>query len=180
MFLSRDNTAISIVDIQGRLAELMQEKESLFANLRKLVKAARVLGLPIIWTEQLPNKLGPTITVLSELMEGLQPIVKSSFSCCGSAEFMKQVSATGRRQILLAGIETHVCVYQTAIDLLQRGYEVQVVADAVSSRTAENRAVGLERIKQAGARLTTTEMALFELVGKPEAPEFPEIIRIIR
>jgi nicotinamidase-related amidase len=93
---------------------------------------------------------------------------------------MRELEAVGRRQALLAGIETHICVYQTAVDLAGQGYEVQVVTDAVSSRTAENRQLGLERMKEAGARLTSTEMALFELLRVAEGPKFKEINRIVK
>jgi nicotinamidase-related amidase len=141
----------------------------------------QVLQLPIIWNEQIPEKLGPTVPELAELLaESTQPIPKASFSCCGNPPFMDALKAVNRRQVLLAGIESHVCVYQTGLDLLNLGYEVQVVADAVSSRTPENRQLGLEHLKQAGAAVTSTEMALFELLRVAEGSKFKEIAKIVK
>lgn len=179
--LNLNDTVLIVIDVQGKLAQLMFQKEALFEALQRLVKGAQVLELPVIWTEQVPDKLGPTIPELQPLLaERAAPISKASFSCCGHPPFMRELEAVGRRQALLAGIETHICVYQTAVDLAGQGYEVQVVTDAVSSRTAENRQLGLERMKEAGARLTSTEMALFELLRVAEGPKFKEINRIVK
>ena len=179
--LTLDNTALVVIDVQGKLAQLMDQKEALFGNLQKLIKGTQVLELPIIWNEQLPEKLGPTTPEIAELLaHSTQPIRKSSFSCCGNPPFMMALQATNRKQVLLAGIETHVCVYQTCLDLLDLGYEVQVVADAVSSRTAENRQIGLSRMQAAGASLTSTETALFELLRVAEGAKFKEITKIVK
>lgn len=178
--LTTNNTVLVLVDVQGKLAQLMDGKEALFQNLRKLVQGSQVLGLPIIWLEQNPTGLGPTIPELAELLHAQQPIAKFSFSCCGDDGFMAALRATGRKQVLLAGIETHVCIYQTAADLLNRGYEVEVVADGVSSRTAANRDLALGKMQQLGARLTSVEMALFELLGKAEGPAFKAMLKIVK
>jgi nicotinamidase-related amidase len=178
--LTLESTILVVVDVQGKLAQLMHEKERFFDNLQKVIKGAQVLGLPIIVTEQIPEKLGPTIPELARLLSDVQPLRKISFSCSGSEAFMTALEASGRKQVLLTGMETHVCVYQTAMDLLQSGYEVHVVTDAVSSRAAENKQVGLEKIRAAGAIPTSTEMALFELLRIAEGPQFKEIIRIIK
>lgn len=179
--LTTDNTTLLVIDMQGRLAQVMHNKEQLFANVERIIRGAKVLNLPIIWTEQVPEKLGATIQPIAELMQDVaQPIAKSSFSCCGETSFGPQLTATGRRQILMAGIETHVCVYQTALDLLDQGYHVELVTDAVSSRTEENRQLGIERIKEAGATLTSTEMALFELLRAAKGPQFKEISKIVK
>ena len=179
--LTLNNTALVVIDVQGKLAQLMSQKETLFENLQKIIKGAQVLELPIIWNEQLPEKLGPTAPEIAQLLTNTtQPIAKSSFSCCASPPFMAGLKATQRKQVLLTGIESHVCVYQTCLDLLNLGYEVQVVTDAVSSRTAENRQIGLERMKEAGATLTSTEMALFELLRVAEGPQFKEITKIVK
>ena len=179
--LSIDNTALLVIDVQGRLADVMHNKENLLNNLDRVIRGARVLDLPIIWTEQVPDKLGTTTPAIAELMEDVaRPISKSSFSCCGETPFIEQLAATGRKQILVTGIETHVCVYQTAIDLLNQGYHVELVTDAVSSRTPENRQLGIDRIKKAGATLTSTEMALFELLKVAEGQQFKEISKIVK
>jgi hypothetical protein len=178
--LKTDNTVLVLVDVQGKLAQLMEGKAALFQNLRKLVQGVQVLGLPIVWAEQNPAGLGPTIPELAELLEGQTPIAKFSFSCCGDAAFLERLRATGRKQVLLAGIEAHVCIYQTAVELLQLGYEVEVVADAVSSRTAENKQIALAKLQQIGACLTSVEMALFEMLGKAEGPAFKAIVKIVK
>lgn len=179
--LTLNNTTLVVIDVQGRLAQVMSQKETLFENLQKLIKGVQVLDLPIVWNEQLPEKLGPTSPEIAELLNhSTQPIAKASFSCCGNPPFIDALQATGRKQVLLAGIESHVCVYQTCLDLLHLGYEVQVVNDAVSSRTPENRQLGLARMQQAGATLTSVEMALFELLRVAEGPKFKEITRIVK
>lgn len=179
--LTIDNTALLVIDVQGKLAQLMHQQESLFANLDKIIKGAQALELPLIWTEQVPEKLGRTTPEIAELLvNSAQPISKTSFSCCGVAPFMAQLAPLQRQQILVTGIETHICVYQTSVDLLKQGYEVQVVADAVSSRTAENKQIGLARIQAAGGVITSTEMALFELLRVAEGEQFRQIARIVK
>jgi len=179
--LNVDNTALLVIDVQGKLAQLMYQKDNLFANLEKIIRGAQVLEIPIIWTEQVPEKLGQTTPAIAELLvKSAEPISKASFSCCGIEPFMTELQALQRRQILISGIETHICVYQTAVDLLDMGYEVQIVADAVSSRTAENRQIGLERLKEIGAIITNTEMALFELLRIAEGDKFRQITKIVK
>lgn len=179
--LTLNNTTLVVIDVQGRLAQVMSQKELLFDNLQKIIKGAQALELPIIWNEQVPEKLGPTTPEIAQLLTSTgQPIAKSSFSCCGNPPFMEALKKTQRKQVLLTGIEAHVCVYQTCRDLLDLGYEVQVVTDAVSSRAAENRQLGLERMKEAGATLTSTEMSLFELLRVAEGPQFKEITKILK
>ena len=179
--LTVDNTALVVIDVQGKLAEIMHDKENLFANLERIIKGVQVLDIPIIWTEQVPEKLGPTLPQFSELLTGSSnPISKSSFSCCGVSPFTDALKSLGRQQILISGIETHVCVYQTTLDLLADGYEVQIITDAVSSRTPENRHIALARLKDAGAILTSTEMALFELLRVAEGTEFRQIAKIVK
>jgi nicotinamidase-related amidase len=177
--LIRDDAVLVVVDVQGKLARLMHEAEALFDQLSRLIRGARALDLPIIVTEQNPDGLGPTIPELAPLLPP-ERIAKRAFSCGGEPAFLAALEATGRRQVLVAGIEAHICVYQTAADLASRGYEVEVVSDAVSSRTAANRAVGLERMRQAGARVTSVEMALFELLGAADGDAFKAILRIVK
>lgn len=175
-----ENTVFLLVDVQGNLAQAMYDREALFANLQRLIRGALALDLPILWVEQYPQGLGPTVPELAALLPGRQPIAKTSFSCCGNEAFLQALAATRRWQVLLAGIEAHVCIYQTTIDLLARGYHVEVVADAVSSRTAQNREIGLRRVQAAGAAITSVEMALFELQRVAEGPRFRELLRIVR
>ncbi|MDZ4184238.1 MAG: hydrolase [Desulfuromonadales bacterium] len=178
--LNKDNTLLLVIDIQGNLAQAMHDKESLFENAQKFIQGAKVFDIPIIVTEQIPAKLGPTIPEIARHLEGITPIPKESFSCFGCPQFLAELNRLGRREILLTGIEAHICVYQTAMSLLAAGYGVQIVADAVSSRTKTNKKIGIKRMKAEGARLTSTEMALFELLGSAANPLFKEIFKIIK
>lgn len=178
--MTQEETALVLIDIQGRLAELMFERDALIENLLRLVRAASLLQLPVLWVEQNPEKMGGTIAPLTELLAGETPIAKNSFGCCGEATFMRALQQCGRRQLVLAGIECHVCVFQTAAGLLSAGYAVQVVADAVSSRTPANRQIGLERMRGLGAQITSTEMLLFELLKDASHPQFRSVSRLIR
>ncbi len=178
--LSSDKAILVVIDMQGRLAQSMYRKELLFDNVQKIIKGAQVLDIPILLTEQNPKGLGSTIPEIADLVPGVRRIPKLSFSCCGDALFLKELSALQRRQVLLTGIEAHVCVYQTTVDLVASGYEVHVVADAVSSRTAENKDIGLQKMKDAGAGITSVETALFELLRVAEGPRFKQIISIVK
>jgi nicotinamidase-related amidase len=178
--LQLDNVVLVVVDVQDRLFRVMPEREALAGSLRKLISGMQVLDVPLIFTEQNPKGLGPTIAELAELVPSIQPIPKLSFSCFGEERFRRELEALGRRQVLLAGIELHVCVYQTSVDLLAAGYEVQVVADCVASRRAQDREIGLARLRDSGAALTTAEMALFELLKTAKGDIFKEISRIVK
>jgi nicotinamidase-related amidase len=178
--LDINNTALVIVDVQGKLAQMMSDKETLFTNLERMARGARALGLPIVWVEQIPDKLGSTIPELSRHLSGLDPISKTSFSCVGCDEFNQTRAATGRKQVLVVGIEAHICVYQTATDLVRKGYQVEVVTDAVSSRFAHNKDVGLKKMKSCGVALTSTEMVLFELMRTAEHSAFRDIQQIVK
>ncbi|MBW1616778.1 MAG: hydrolase [Deltaproteobacteria bacterium] len=178
--LETENTALLVIDIQGKLAQSMFNKEKLFQNLQIIIKASQILKLPIIWTEQLPRKIGHTIPELAELLNGTNSIEKSSFSCCGNDKFLTALSNIQCDNLLLVGIETHICVYQTAIDLLKRGYKVHAIADAISSREAENRRIGLKKIEAAGGSLTTVETVLFELLKTAENKNFSDIVKLIK
>jgi len=177
--LNPQDAVLVIIDIQGKLATLMHEREELFKNASRMIRGARALEIPIILTEQNPEGLGPTVPEIAELMEG-KAIGKFAFSCCGEEKFMQALRDTGRRQVLLAGIETHVCVYQTAADLLAAGYEVHVVSDAVSSRTFANKHLGLMKMKDLGACVTGMEMALFEMLKVARGDKFKQIIKIVK
>ena len=174
------DTALVVIDVQEKLFRFMNEKEMLVKNLQKLIRGALLIDIPIILTEQYPDGLGPTIAEVAELMPKVNRIPKLSFSCCGEEHFLREVHTLNRKQIIIVGIETHVCVYQTAADLLNLGYQVQIVADCVSSRTSFNTTVALERMKTEGVILTSTEMVLFELLKTAENANFKEFQRIIK
>lgn len=174
------DSVVTLIDVQGKLAQLMHERESLYRHLQILLQGTRLLGVPIIWLEQYPQGLGPTVPEIAQLLDGLEPIEKTCFSACGSDDYQQALRGTGAKSVLLAGIESHVCVYQTARDLLAAGYCVEVAADAVSSRTSDNRDAGLRRMAADGAGLMTTEMVLFEWLREAGSTEFKEISRLVR
>jgi nicotinamidase-related amidase len=178
--LEKTTTTLLVIDVQGNLAHAMHQKETLFAHLTTLIRGAQMLDLPIIVTEQYPKGLGPTIPEIADLLPGMQPISKVAFSCCGEERFMQALTTLNRSHVLVAGIEAHVCVYQTAADLLRQGYEVEIVTDAVSARTASNRDIGLARMKACGAHLTSVEMALFELMKVAGGEQFKAIQKLVK
>jgi nicotinamidase-related amidase len=178
--LSIENTALVIIDIQEKLFRVMNEKERMLDNTRKLIQGSRVLGIPVLLTEQYPKGLGRTVPEIKELILEIAPIEKLSFSCCGDSSFIEALKGMNRKQMLISGIETHVCVYQTAADLINTGYEVQVVADCVSSRNRENRDVALQKMRDMGIGVTTMEMALFELLKTADSDKFKAISQIVK
>ena len=188
MMLDTGKTLMVLIDVQEKLTAVMHEREALVARLEKLVRGMNTLGIPIIWVEQNPAKMGPTIPVLLPHLAGNTPLTKSCFSCSGSEAFNAALRASGRKQILIAGIETHVCVYQTAVALIRDSYAVEVVADAVSSRHPQDHAIALEKIREAGrhsvgsgqGHVTTVETALFELMRTADHSAFREILRIVK
>jgi len=177
--LDASRTVLVVVDVQEKLTRVMPDPAGLADALGRLIRGAAVLELPVLWVEQNPDGLGPTVAALAKLLGG-RPIVKRSFSCCGEPAFVEALAAAGRKQVLLAGIEAHVCIWQTAAELRAAGYEVEVPADATASRTALNKEVALGRIRAAGAGVTSVETALFELLGAAEGSKFKEILRIVK
>lgn len=169
-----------VVDLQGKLAQLMHEKENLFKNVSILVSAAKILSIPILWCQQVPDALGPTVPEIAQLLTDNEPINKSSFSCCGDENFNSQIKALNRKEVLLCGIETHICVYQTAVDLLNKNYDVNVLADAVSSRTVENKQIAIEKMAGGGVKISSIEMALFELLRTAKHPQFKQIVKLVK
>lgn len=178
--LKLDNTMFVLVDVQEKLWRAMYEKEELLDSVVKMVQGAKLLGIPILWTEQNPKGLGQTMPEIRKLLAGFEPVTKLSFSCCGEERFVSRLKDLSHREALVAGIESHVCVYQTVDDLVKMGYQVQVIADAVSSRTLENKALGLEKCRTAGAALTSVETALFELLRKAEGDKFKQMLKIVK
>ncbi len=175
-----ENTIMLVIDVQGQLAQLMHDKESLFKSLGTLIQGMKVLEVPILWMEQVPKNLGTTTEAVSKYLTGEKPIEKFTFSCCGNPEFMEKFIKAGRTQVLLTGIETHICVFQTGYELIKQGCQVQVVADCASSRTKENKEIGIQRIVQSGGQITSVEMILFELLGAAQGDKFKQIIKLIK
>jgi nicotinamidase-related amidase len=178
--LTTDNSALLVIDFQGNLAAAMDNKQELIENARKIIRAMQVFEIPVLATEQVPAKLGPTIAEIADHLADAKIIGKESFSCWKENLFMRALRTLERKQILIIGIEAHVCVYQTAVDLVEAGYEVQVVADAVSSRTAQNRMTGIQKMAAGGVGITSTEMVLFELLQTAADPRAKQIFQIVK
>ncbi|HUJ27994.1 MAG TPA: isochorismatase family protein [Myxococcales bacterium] len=179
--LEREQALLLVIDVQEKLARAMQPdaRARVERNIVVLMKAARRLGLPIVGTEQYPKGLGHTVAVLRELMPDA-PMQKVEFSCGANKDIARHILGTARRQILVVGMEAHVCVFQTVRDLARGGFAVFVPEDAVLSRSETNRAVGLRLCEKAGAILTSTETALFDLLGSAGTPEFKELAPLIK
>lgn len=178
--LERETTGLVVVDIQGKLARTVHESETLIAHCEKLIKGAQVLGLPIIQLEQNPEKLGTTVEELSPLLNLAQRVSKYSFGACGEPDFVDVIQSHNVDTWLVCGIEAHICVYQTARGLAKLGFKVEVVSDCVSSRERNNKSLCLGKLTRHGIELTSLEMCLYELVRDCRAPEFKQILELIR
>jgi nicotinamidase-related amidase len=180
MKLTAGSTVLVIIDMQGKLWNVMYEKSTLLENAQKLAKAMKILGVPVILTEQNPQGLGPTLPELTQYLPDVKALPKFCFSCCQDSGFEQELRRLNRQQVLICGIESHICVYQTAVALLSRGIEVQIVADAVSSRFQFSKEIALTRLQNEGAKLTVAEMAIFELLGAADSPLFKDILKVIK
>jgi nicotinamidase-related amidase len=178
--LERDRAVLTVVDVQEAFRPAVVEFDEVARSVAVLVQGAKALGVPVLVTEQYPKGLGHTVAEVEEHLDGVQPIEKLCFSAADAERFTDRLGDSGRDQVLLCGIESHVCVSQTAHDLLGRGLEVHVVRDAVSSRTEDNRALGLHKMERAGAVVTSVETALFELLREAGTPEFKEIQKLVK
>lgn len=174
--LDRDRAALVVIDVQEGFRKAIPGFDAIAAATATMVRGAATLGLPIIVTEQYPKGLGATVEeVAAHLPDGAEPLAKTVFSAAAADGF----DLAGREQAIVCGIETHVCVNQTSLELLDRGLEVHVVADAVGSRSAANRELGLAKLERAGAWISSVETALFELLGGAGSDEFKVVQRLV-
>lgn len=180
MKLDRSRAALIVVDVQEAFRPAVLDFERIAFNTAVLVQGARILELPVFVSEQYPKGLGHTVPEVAEHLEGIEPIEKVAFSAAAAASFPGTLQNSGRDQVLLCGIESHVCVNQTAEDLLADDLEVHVARDAVTSRSEENRELGLRKMERSGAMLTSVETALFELLREAGTPEFKQIQALIK
>jgi len=176
--LRRKDTMLLLIDVQERINAVMADQGHI-PRLEVLVEACRAMSVPVLASEQYPKGLGPTVEPLAAVLDS-EPGVKDTFSCMRDAALRKAVEATGRSQIVVTGIETHVCVLQTALDLLAAGFEVHVPHDAVSSRRPVDKKWALRRMQAAGAVITSTESALFELLERCDTEDFKVVAKLIK
>lgn len=177
--LSADNSVLVVVDVQERFRDVINEWEETVENVVKVVEGCRVLGVPILHTEQYPKGLGKTVNELRQALDG-EPVEKVHFSCMGDPGFRQKIGSFGKKHVILCGIEAHVCVLQTALDLMDDGHVVHVVVDAVSSRKESDKKTAVRRMLNEGAAPETVEMVLFQLLKKGGTEEFKKISKIVK
>ncbi|MEG0009041.1 MAG: isochorismatase family protein [Aeromonas sp.] len=178
--LQRNHTGLLVIDIQGKLARLVDESETLIANTARLVQGVQALGLPVVWLEQNPPKLGATVPELQPLQAGSPVLPKFSFGALGEPRVAATLAQSGVSHWLVCGIEAHICVYQSVLGLLGSGARVSLVTDAVSSRDPANRALAIGQLAARGASLTSVEMCLYELMGDCRHPAFRPILTLVK
>jgi nicotinamidase-related amidase len=178
--LTPETAFLVVIDVQGKLAEIVDDAPALRRNVVRLIEGTSLFDLPIVATEQAPEKLGETVVEVRAALGDRPRLTKVTFSCGADEGIRAAFSATGRRQAIVCGIECHVCVYQTVMDLLADGFEVHLVADAVSSRAAANKGIAIARMAAEGAKITSTEMALFELKHDCLGDDFRKLSRLVR
>jgi len=178
--LDRKRSGLLIVDIQEKISAVMLHRQQVIDNAVKIIRACQIMEVPILITEQYPQGLGPTEQAIMEVLGGTTPPSKMTFSCCGIDGLTTQLTARHIEQIIIAGIETHVCVLQTALDLLAEGFQVHVIRNAVSSRKEIDYETALQRMQAEGVIVSTTEAAIFELLEQAGTPEFRKIMKLVK
>ena len=178
--LNSEHVALVMVDFQARLVDIVDRKGLVLPNILQMIGGCQALGVPTLPTVQVPEKLGPMPSELVEALGDITPIPKAIFSALREPAFLLALRKTDRNQVILTGIEAHVCVLQTGLDLLDAGYSVHVLSDGVFSRTAENQGLALARLHDAGATVSSVEMVLFELIRTSTHPHFRTISKLIK
>ncbi|WP_419901654.1 hydrolase [Kiloniella sp.] len=180
MLMDAENSVVVVIDVQERLAPAIHNLDKVLDANGLVLKTARELSIPVLVTEQYPKGLGHTLEIFKGLYSSDNVFEKLSFSSVGCAPFMEALKASGRRQVIVTGTETHVCVMQTVLQLLDERYDVFVVSDAVGSRTEENKRLGLERMIRSGAEVVSSEMVMFEMLKKAGTPEFKALSNLLK
>ena len=175
--IREEDSLLLIIDVQERLFPVMAEKEKLLDNILRLARFTRILGLPVIVTEQ--EKLGATLSPIREELAEVEPIPKVQFDCLGCGVFLEKLKAMNRKTLIMTGIEAHICVAQTALSAVSE-YNVHVVSDAVSSRSKQNWQIAMERMRQADATMNSTEMVIYEIVKKAGTDVFREVLKLVK
>ncbi len=178
--LSKEDAVLLIIDIQERLAIVMRERDKVVKNSQHLIELAKMIKMPVVVTEQYPKGLGRTVPELRSVLPENAPIEKITFDCCGQSGFLEELKVHNKKTVIVAGMETHICVLQTCLGLLGAGVNVHLVQDAVCSRTEENWSTGIEFMRDAGAVVTCTETVLFQLLKVAGTEEFKAISQRIK
>lgn len=175
-----DNCVLVIIDVQEKLASVMNDIDPVINNVKILVLSFKIFDANIINCRQYPKALGPTVVPVLEVLGDHQPVDKLTFSSFSEETFKAELEKTGCKKVVLCGIESHVCVYQTAVELVEAGYEVAVICDAITSRTPQSKDIAIKRMAQENIKLYTTEMLLFEMLQSSKHPDFKEISKLIK
>lgn len=179
--IERDRTCLVVMDVQEKFRPVMHGFAKAAGNVEKLAKAFRALNIPIIATEQNPGKLGRTVSGVSKAIGDFEPVEKLHFSCFGVPGFESKLKRLKARDLVLCGLETHICILKTALDARKRGFRVHIASDAVTSRRKEDRDFGLERMSESGIFLTTAESLIFQLIDKAsKRADYMEVFEIIK
>lgn len=179
VILKSEQTALLVIDIQEKIFKVMREYEALLDNTLKLIKGLKILNVPIFYTEQYPQGLGNTVKEIKDELSG-EAITKLSFSCSGADHLFEKLKQEGIKQVIVAGIESHVCVQQTVLDLLANGFQVNIPVNAVASRFKLDYDIALKRMQKHGAEITTVESVLFEILNVCTVPEFKPVSNLIK
>jgi len=180
MLIKPEESCLIVIDMQERLVPAMQAPARTIKNAGILIQAAKRLDVPILLTEQYPKGLGSTVPDLAKQLDGVPVLEKVHFSCMKDAPFVSRFREVNRKQAVIAGMEAHICVLQTGVSLMEEGYQIFVVTDATSSRTTESEKACLDRLGAAGAGIVTTEMVVFEWLGKAGTPEFRDLLKLMK
>lgn len=175
--IDRDESLLVVIDIQERLMPVIADRERVIENVLKLVQFSKIVGLPVVLTEQ--ERLGSTLNEVKKELHDLEPVVKKHFNCFYDDIFSEKVRGSGKKTLIIAGVEAHICVAQTAIYASSR-FNVHVIEDAVSSRTRDNRGFAIERMKQAGVVISSTEMFIYEILKMAGTAEFKEALKLVK
>ena len=180
--LERKAAALVVLDLQAKLMPAIFEAPRVIRNTQLLLRLAQILEIPIVLTSHYTKGLGSIIPEIAQSATGIVPIEKTCFGCFGEPDFLRQLQlrAPEARSLLIAGVESHICVMQTALGAMEAGYLVHVAADATASRTEENWRIGLNRMEHAGAVISSTEMMVYELLAKSATPEFKAILPMLK
>ncbi len=178
--LETDHTGLLVIDVQEKLMQVMPRAERVIENIKRFLLLSRLYGLPLILTEHYPKWLGPTLSEIKNSLPTYAPIKKMHFNCCDVDVFNDRLASENLKNIIVAGVETHICIFQTCVSILEKGYNVHVPQDAVDSRTDENWLVGLELMKKAGAFITSTETVIYQILKKAGTKEFKKMLKVIK
>ena len=177
---TRENSTILLVDYQEKFAPVLSDNENTIKNIKLLLSGASIYKVPIFVSEQVPEKLGPTISYFSDCLKEAKFFSKKTMSCCGEESFVKELKSKGIKQIAVCGIEAHVCVLQTCLDLLYNGFQVHLVSDAITTRIPHNKPIAIEKIKNAGGIISSAEAVLFEIAYEAGTDEFKKLQQLFK